>query len=133
MPTSTRAKGRAFETWCRDRLTEQGWAVHLCGRKAMMIGPGRLVTAGNDIMGADLVAVRSDRPYTLFVQATMDSGVTKRLTETQRYPWNLAAQRVELWQKKPDSSVVVQLYTGGGFAEIGRYIRGKFYLKGGGV
>lgn len=130
MPTSTRAKGRAFETWCRDRLVEQGWAVHLCGRKAMMIGPGRLITAGNDIFGSDLVAIKPGQ-RTLFVQATMDSSVKKRLDETLSYPWDLKYQQVQLWQKKADGSVIVQLYTGAGFAEVGRFIRGKFYLKGG--
>ena len=95
-----------------------------------MIGPGKLITAGNDIFGSDLIALKADSPQTLFVQATMDGSVTKRLDEIKKYPWNLAAQRVELWQKKADGVVVVQVFNGSGFTETGRFIRGKFYALG---
>jgi hypothetical protein len=107
MTTNRRAAGRNFERWCAAWLEYDGWSVHLCGRKAMMIGPGKLITAGNDILGADLVAVKPGQ-LTLFVQATMDSATGKRLDEIKKYAWDLNHQRVELWQKKPDGAVVIQ-------------------------
>jgi hypothetical protein len=94
----------------------------------MMIGPGKLVTAGNDIFGADLIAVRPGEK-TLFVQATLDSSTGKRLEEFKKYSWNLEHQQVELWQKK-ESGVVCQRFNGAEFAEVGRIIRGKFYALG---
>lgn len=124
-----RGKGRAFETWCRDYLRERGWSVHLCGRKAIMLGPGKMVTTGNDIFGADLVAIKLGE-LTLFVQATCDSSVKKRLEEFGRYGFEPAHQRVELWQKKPGGEVVVHVLQNGGLVETGRIIRGRFYRLG---
>jgi len=123
---STRDKGRAFESWCKKFLEADGWAVHLCGRKAKMIGPGRMITVGDDIFGCDLVAIRSGF-MTLFVQTTLDSGVAKRLNKFLAYPWNLNHQLVELWQKKPGGEVVVQRFTGSRLHEMERIIRGKRY------
>jgi len=61
----------------------------------------------------------------------MDSSVKKRLEETLSYPWDLKYQQVQLWQKKPDGNVVVQEFNYQAYIEVGRFIRGKFYLKGG--
>ena len=123
---STRSKGRAFETWGRDYLREHGWDVHLCGRKAVMLGPGKMVTKGDDIFGSDLVAVKPGE-LTLFVQLTCDSNLKKRLEEFKRHGFEPAHQRVELWQKRSGGAVVVHAFQGGALIETGRIIRGRFY------
>lgn len=124
---NTRSKGRAFETWGRDYLRERGWSVHLCGRKAVMLGPGRMVTKGDDIFGADLVAVKPGEP-TLLVQLTWDSSLKKRLEEFKLHGFEPAHQRVELWQRRPGGVVVVHALRDGALVETGRIIRGRLYL-----
>lgn len=123
-----RSKGRAFETWARDYLRARGWSVHLCGRKAIMLGPGKMVTKGDDIFGADLVAVKPGEP-TLLVQTTYDSSLKKRLEEFGKHGFEPAHQRVELWQKRPGGEVVVHILADGQLVETGRIIRGRLYSK----
>jgi hypothetical protein len=96
-----------------------------------MLGPGRMITKGDDIFGADLVAVKPGE-LTFFVQLTCDSSLKKRLEEFKTYGFEPAHQRVELWQKRKGGVVVVHVYRDGGLVETGRIIRGRFYQVDGG-
>lgn len=124
---STRSYGRAFEIWVRNFLREDGWSVKLCGRRAVMLGPGRLVTAGDDILGCDILAIKPGQK-TLFIQCTRDSGVSKRLEELRRHGWNLDHQQVELWQRtQPAGPVNIKVFTGHGLVDDRKIIRGTVY------
>jgi hypothetical protein len=107
---NTRTKGRAFETWCKKYLENMGYSVHLCGRIAMFVGPGKMITKGDDIFGADLVAVQEDRKVA-FIQCTLDKHITKRKEEFDKYRFNLDYCFVELWQKN-GKEVVLYSYRG---------------------
>ena len=109
---NTRTKGRAFEKWCKKYLEEDGWSVHLCGRIAMFLGPGKVITKGDDIFGADLVAVQTDHAVK-FIQCTLDKHTTKRAEEFDKYGFDPTCTSVELWQKN-GKEVVVYVYRGKG-------------------
>ena len=123
-----RQHGRNFELWIRDWFRERGYAVHVCGRKAVMIGPGKLVTKGDDIFGCDLICLKADQKP-LFIQATLDSGVQKRLDELKKYPWDLNFVRVQLWQKTKSGGINVKLFTGEKFKDIGKITRRIYYER----
>jgi len=123
-----RQRGRAFELWIRDWLKARGYAVHVCGRKTVMIGPGKLITKGDDIFGCDLVCMKPDEKP-LFIQATLDSSVQKRLDELKKYPWDLNFTQVQLWQKTKNGDINVKLFTGETFRDIGKIIRKNFFER----
>jgi hypothetical protein len=122
---NTRTKGRAFEKWCKKYLEDQGWSVHLCGRIAMFLGPGKVITKGDDIFGADLVAVRPNC-HVRFVQCTLDKHIQKRKEEFDKYGFELKHTLVELWQKN-GKEVVLYCYTGKeeGLVELSRFPIGR--------
>ena|SRR4030042_2819321 len=126
MTQSKRSRGRAFEMWVRDYLQEQGWMVHVCGRKAMMIGPGKLITKGDDIFGGDCLAIKLGQ-RTLFIQCSLHSAKKSRAEDFAKYPWDFDHQQVQLWQKKPNGDIVIQEFDGKGFFEVGKIIRRRFY------
>jgi len=107
---NTRTKGRAFEKWCKKYLEDQGWSVHLCGRIAMFLGPGKVITKGDDIFGADLVAVKHGYSVA-FIQCTLDKHISKRKEEFAKYRFELNHAFVELWQKN-GKEVVIYSYRG---------------------
>ena len=109
---NTRTKGRAFEKWCKKYLEDQGWSVHLCGRIAMFLGPGKVITKGDDIFGADLVAVKHGYSVA-FIQCTLDKHTTKRAEEFDKYGFDMLTCNVRLWQKN-GKEVVVYRYCGKG-------------------
>jgi len=123
---SKRSRGRSFEFWVRDYLQEQGWAVHICGRKAVMIGPGKLITKGDDIFGADCLAIRPNRK-TLFVQCSLHGSKRNRAEKFTQYSWDFGHQQIQLWLKKANGNVVIHEFNGVEFFEIGKIIRRKFY------
>jgi len=109
---NTRTKGRAFEKWCKKYLEDQGWSVHLCGRIAMFLGPGKVITKGDDIFGADLVAVQPGR-VVKFIQYTLDKHIKKRKEEFDKYGFDILSTSVELWQKN-GNEIVTYVYMGKG-------------------
>jgi len=109
---NTRTKGRAFEKWCKKYLEDQGWSVHLCGRIAMFLGPGKVITKGDDIFGADLVAVQPGR-VVKFIQCTLDKHIKKRKEEFDKYGFDILSTSVELWQKN-GNEIVTYVYMGKG-------------------
>jgi len=122
-----RARGRAFEFWVRDLLIEKGYHVHVCGRKARFIAPGKMITEGDDIFGADIIAMRWDQPV-IFIQATSDSSVKKRLDAFLSFNFPLIITRCELWQKREDGRVQVKVVIGDRFVDWG-YWKNREFVK----
>ena len=128
MADKRRASGRAFEYWVRDFLRARGWAVHLAGRRAAYIH-GKIITKGDDIFGADLVAMKPGEPV-LFVQASLDGGIAKRAEEVKRWAWPEAAA-FELWIKTGPGAVNVKAWepAAGEFRDRAKIIRGTLFEK----
>lgn len=96
---STRQKGNQFQHWCAAWLEEQGYDVYNQKTVVHHTKSGTWVTLAADIFGCDIVAIKTgEKP--LFIQATLHSGVQKRLDELKKYPWPLDYVRVQLWQKR---------------------------------
>ena len=140
MPVSKRSRGRAFEFWVRDWCREHGAAVHVCGRKAVYMreklkdgkpGALKLMTKGDDIFGCDLIALY---PFhaPLFIQATKDKSIKKRLEEIKKYPWNTLDQyvKVQLWQQEARAKVKIYSFNGKDLVETARIINRKLFLRG---
>ena len=97
---SARSKGAAFEARIRDYLKSLGFVVDRARAIVRPVGPGKWVSSPNDFFGCiDLMAVRADRAYTLFIQATT-SNPTAKLPELQSMPWNFQVQKVQVWSRQ---------------------------------
>ena len=126
-----RARGNAFELWCAAWLTENGWSVH---RQQSISRPipikGKLIWTSprNDILGcADLVAVKPGERV-LFVQCTLDSGVTKREEETKVIKWDLSYACVQLWADRGKRHIQIKQWTGAAFVDVGKIELRKCYM-----
>lgn len=103
---SNREAGNRFENRCRDYLESLGFAVDKARAKVMMIRDNktnkmRMISGPNDFFGcADLIAVHPSRPYTLFLQCTLDSGVGRKKDKLLAVPWNLSVQKVQIWMRQ---------------------------------
>jgi hypothetical protein len=78
----------------------------------MFLGPGKVITKGDDIFGADLVAVKHGYSVA-FIQCTLDKHTTKRAEEFDKYGFDMLTCNVRLWQKN-GKEVVVYRYCGKG-------------------
>lgn len=138
MPVSKRQRGASFQRWIQDWFLEnyEGAAVHNQVSVANKIPIRDKITGEmkevwiskrNDIFGAiDLIVVIPGRKI-LFIQATMDTGVTKRLNEMVTVPWPLDHVSVQLWQKRPDGVIQVKQFTGTELIDAGQIVRRKYY------
>jgi hypothetical protein len=129
-----RKRGNDFQDWIEERLVAEGWSVHnqkTVSKAIPMKGKIIWVSGRNDILTCDLIAVKPGEK-TLFIQATLDSGVKKRSLEMSDIGWEMMAQRVQLWQKREGGEVNIKEFVGTGFVEIGKIIRGKLYELGAG-
>ena len=135
MADQRRKRGNDFQDWIAKRLIAEGWSVHnqkTVSKAIPMKGKVIWVSGRNDILACDLVAVRPGNK-TLFIQATLHSGVQKRVDEMSAVGWELGYQCIQLWQKRESGEVNIKEWHGSGFTEVGKIIRGKFYAPAGGV
>lgn len=141
MPTK-REKGNAFQRWVKDWLEERGWLIRnfpMTSRMIKIKGKMIFVKQNNDVFGCDLIA-RKDRRC-LWVQATLDSSVTKRQEEFERYLLKfdmLPGEDFLIWMKNEKGEINVKFvfmqanHTKGdhiGIMDIGKIIRRKFYCS----
>lgn len=138
MPVNKRQRGMAFQKWIMDWLIENvpGVMVHNQTTVANKIPlrdkqTGQMkeiwVSKRNDILGCiDLIAIMPGQKP-LFIQATLDSGVTRKLNDMLVVPWPLQHCRVQLWQKREDGVVMIKKFVGDGLEEVGKIIRRKYY------
>jgi len=92
----------------------------------MAIGPGKIITKGDDIFGCDLVAVKKAEK-TLFAQLSLDAAVKKRLDQISCFGWNFDHQTVQLWIKTKPNSITIKELIDGQFVEVSKIIQRKRY------
>ena len=115
--TTKREKGLEFQRWIKKWLEERDWIIH---------------NQRNDIYGCDLIAKKSDRK-TLWIQATLDSGISRKIDELQKFSWNLDVDDIQVWLKRKDGKIDIFAITKAWLVHdmehelIGHIIRRKFY------
>lgn len=94
------AAGKRFEKQIADFLVSLGWRVERANPKLMFLGPGRMISKAHDFFGnTDHIAVHPGVPFTLFIQASLDSGMGPlKMRKMDEMAWN-AAQRRQVWLK----------------------------------
>ncbi len=98
--TSKRAKGNAFQDQICKYLEKQGWVTHNQKTVAKWIPFKQIWTSQrNDIFGClDILAVNGES--ILGIQATMHSGIGKKIADVGAIPWPYEKMGIEIWQKK---------------------------------
>lgn len=138
-----RQRGMAFQRWIQDWFIEgfPGCSVHNQTTVAnklklrdKLTGEWKEVwiSKRNDILGCiDLIVIiPSQKP--LYIQATLDSGVGRKLQDLVAIRWPLEYCRVQLWLKREDGVIIIKKFTGDSLVDIGQIVRRKYYrLEGG--
>lgn len=95
---STRESGRRFEKKIQTYLESLGFVVDRARASVRFIGPGKFISSQNDFWGyGDHIAVHPKAEDTLVIQATTGTGVGQKQKKAEAIPWNLNAQRVQIW------------------------------------
>lgn len=88
-------KGNTFEKEVKEYLEKNGWEVFRQHRKPMFIA-GRMITAGADIFGCDLVAKKlSFKP--LWVQVSTFENIGHKKEQVMKFSWTLEHERLQIW------------------------------------
>jgi hypothetical protein len=138
MAMNKRKKGNAFQDWIEhwflDRFSEV--AVHNQKTVANKIPIRNKVTGiteeiwiskRNDVWGCiDLLVLFPDKKP-LFIQATLDTGITRKLQDLLKVKWPLQFCHVQVWVKRPDGIIVIKQFTGDALIDKGQIIRRKYY------
>jgi len=136
---SKREKGLIFQRWIKKWLEERGWIVHNqtpCGRMIKIKNRPIFISFRNDIMGADLIARQWDAVYgvnrLLWIQATLDSNVQKRVDEFKKYfKDTMQGEELQIWLKTQKGEInikkVIILGEDTSVQDVAKIIRGKIY------
>lgn len=94
-------KGNQYEREVRDILAAQGWTVEGQHRKVMYIrdrwtGQMKLIMAGRDIFGCDLVAKKQGQK-SKWVQVSTVPQKAAKIRQVMLFPWTLEHEDIELW------------------------------------
>jgi len=93
------SKGNIYEIQVQRILEKDGWAIFRQHRKAMFI-KGRMIMAGCDMFGADMIALKKDRPIK-FVQVTTLVNKSAKEKEYAKHPFIVNHMTREIWCKIP--------------------------------
>ena len=143
MSVNKRAKGNAFQVWIKAWLEERGWqvlnfpvrAVPVMGRGGKpLMKNGKMVfrKMDQDVWGADLIAKRVARGMRrLWIQASEDSGVAKRVEEFKKH-WEGGTfnnEYLHLWIKSDNGAINVKEVIPETWEaiDLGKIIRRKWY------
>jgi hypothetical protein len=135
---NTRQKGNAFQDWIEKWFLEHfpGCSVHNQKTVSTLVkfldkktGQWKevWVSKRNDLHGCIDLEVIFPNAKILYIQATLDTGTTKRLEELSKVPFALEYCNVQLWQKREDGKINIKKYTGSDLEDHGKIIRRKFY------
>jgi len=135
MKDTRREKGLKFQKWVKDWLEEMGWVVHNQKPVGRMIKikdkktkktKTIYISQRNDIFGCvDLVAKKENKP-TLWIQATLHTGVGEKKKALETVPWG-KEDMVQVWVKREDGHVDIFMLGCDNLHLIGKIIRRKFY------
>jgi hypothetical protein len=94
--TSSVKKGNQYEGEVKKYLESQGWTVEGQHRKVMFLGPGRMIMAGRDIFGCDLIA-KKDGEKTHWIQVGTVSNKSAKSKQVIGKPWNFDGDIIQIW------------------------------------
>jgi hypothetical protein len=111
-PDQRRKRGVDFQRWISDWLSERGWVVHNQLMRSVRVWSVKAnafiqVSMSQDIFGCiDLVAKKKGHE-TLWIQATLDTGISLKNQKLDAVPWSPwhHGDEVEVWVKRADSHV----------------------------
>jgi len=134
---SKRQKGNDFQIYIKNWLEKKGWLVR---NFPTIIKPlkikGKLifVSQNQDFWGADLVCrkIENGQITQLYIQASLDSGITKRLDEFYKYFKKLThEERLQIWIKTDKGEINIKdCYVAWDeirAADLGKIIRKKYF------
>src|ERR1041385_3065865 len=93
-------KGNQYEREVKAILESQGWTVEGQHRKVMFLGPGKMIMAGRDIFGCDIVAKKAGE-RTRWIQVSTVENKSKKEKQVLGYPINLDHESIERWLRIP--------------------------------
>lgn len=142
--TNKRAKGNAFQVWIKTWLEERGWQVlNFPVRAVPVMGPGGKPLMKNgkmvfrkmdqDVWGADLIAKTAGdrRKRRLWIQASEDSGIKKRIEEFKKHWPNgtFRDEELHLWIKADNGAINIKRVVPDYWEtlDLGKIIRRKWY------
>lgn len=129
---NTRKTGDIFENWAKSWLEGQGYVVWKAGRKAIYVGPGKMVLKGNDVFSVfDLLA--TEKKQLRFIQVTCHSNISGKAKEILAVPLpecELGCISKEIWQKLDSGEVKIFKLFASDEVKLWGIIRlRKFYLS----
>jgi len=127
--STKRGKGLSFQRWIQKWLEERGWVVHNETPSAKPVYTKKRaiwVSRKTDIFNCiDLIAKKDYR--TLWIQATLDSGVGRKIEKLKAIPW-APNDEVFIFQKIGQEVVVKRYFPIRQITEeVGRIRKRKFY------
>lgn len=137
---SKRQSGNLFQDWIAKWIKKQFPLAEVHNQKtvAKLIKvrdkkTGQLkdiwISQRNDILGCvDLIVIIPSK-QTLFIQATLHTGVAKRVKQLAKVPWDFEHCTIQLWQKKKPGEIHIKRFDGRELHDFARIIRGKYYVQ----
>jgi hypothetical protein len=89
-------KGNQYEKEVKLILQAKGWHVEGQHRKVMFLGPGKMIMAGRDIYGCDLICKKQGEK-TLWIQVSTIENKSKKEKQVKEFPWTLEHESLQLW------------------------------------
>lgn len=107
-PDKRRAHGMEFQRWIKVWLEQRGWTVHnqpMKPTRIMVKGKILWISRSQDIFGCvDLIARRKGESRTLWIQATLDTSIGRKIAELGVVPWG-SSDCVQVWVKRAGGRV----------------------------
>jgi len=92
---SNTSKGNLIEIEVKNILERLGWMVFRQHRKPMFM-KGRMITAGADIFGCDMVA-KKEGQKSLWIQVSTKSHKSDKLKQIMKFPWTYEFETAQIW------------------------------------
>ena len=127
-----RKKGLQLQNWIAKYLEENGWIVHNQKPVSKMLTTEKgniWISQRNDIFGCIDIIAKKKEEKTLWILATHDVNLERRVEKLKEIGWDYNVDCVELWQKK-DKKIKIYRYDifNQKFEEYGFIYRKKFFL-----
>jgi hypothetical protein len=113
--------------WLEDNVP--GVVVHNQPMNHVCVGKGRWVSKDNDILNCiDLISMAGGKP--LFIQATLDRGVGRKLKKLLEVPWGLEYVDVQVWIKRSPTRISIkELDNNKQLVDKGEIVRRKYVAR----